>query len=434
MADTLITNATVITVDADDRVLEDAAVAVTGGSISWIGPAGEAPTATATIDARGGILLPGLVNAHTHLAMTLFRGLADDRNLQDFLGVVLPAEAATLSPETVEVGVELAIAESFRAGITSALDMYFFHRAALDVAERTGFRLLTGRLMIAPPGADHLSFEERLRRAEAELAGSDEPRWIMPHSTYLLDPEQLARVARLADRYGARVHLHAAENAAEVADVRARFGGTPIDVLERAGLLTSALTIAHGVVLDDGEIERLAAAGAAVAHCPASNLKLASGFCRTVALSRAGVTLGLGTDGAASSNDLDLFMAMRMAAVVDPAHLGDATAMPATTVLRAATMGGAIAAGIGDVVGSIEVGKRADLLLLDGDSPALTPSPDPVSTVVYAASRADVRSVWADGRAVLTDRELTTVELPGVLARAREVARGIRTAVAAGPA
>ncbi|MEZ5114659.1 MAG: amidohydrolase family protein [Candidatus Nanopelagicales bacterium] len=433
--DLLIAHATVVTVDPHDRVVEDGAVAVSDGRIAWVGPTAEAASAVAaaeTVDARGGILLPGLVNAHTHLAMTLFRGLADDRDLQAFLGVVVPAESAVLSRDTVTTGVELAVAESFLAGSTAALDMYFFHEAARNVASRSGFRLHAGPVLVGPPGPDGRTFADRMRWAEADLAATDGPRWLMPHSTYLLDPGQLAEIGLLARRYDARVHIHAAENAAEVADVRHRFGGTPIDVLEGAGLLDPQLTMAHAVVLTDDEVARIAAAGSVVVHCPASNLKLASGFCRTSTLAAAGVTLALGTDGAASSNDLDLFRALRLAAVVDPAYVGDAARMPASTVLRAGTAGGAAALGIADRVGSVEVGKQADLLLLDGDSPALTPCPDPTSAVVYAASRADVRSVWVDGRAVLADRRLTTLDLPSVLAAARALGPMVQAAAGRG--
>jgi 5-methylthioadenosine/S-adenosylhomocysteine deaminase len=423
--DTLIRGATVLTVDAADTVIRDGAVAMSGGRIRAIGRTREiaaAVVADAVIDAHGGLLLPGLVNAHAHLAMTLFRGLADDRDLQGFLSVVLPAESAVLDATTVAAGTRLAIAESIRAGCTTALDMYFWHEAAREVATECGFRLLTGPVLVGGPGPDGRDFAERLEWAAADLQARDADRWLMPHSTYLLDEEQLAAIADLAGQYDARVHVHASENAAEVAAVRRTTGGSPIEVLDRVGLLGPRLTIAHGVVLTADEIARISGAGAAIAHCPASNLKLASGFCPTVALVRAGVTLGLGTDGAASGNDLDLFLAMRLAALVGPASVGDPAAMNAVTVLRAATAGGAAAVGLGDRIGSIEVGKRADLLLLDGDSPALTPCPDPAAAVVYAASRADVRSVWIDGRPVLADRRLTSLDLADALAAVRTIA------------
>lgn len=425
--DTLVRHATVVTVDAADTVVRDGAVALSGGVVVAVGPDAALAAAYApatTVDARGGILMPALVNAHTHLAMTLFRGLADDRDLQEFLDVVFPAEAATLSAETVAAGVELAVAESYRAGCTAALDMYFWPEAALEVAARHGFRLVAGPVLIGFDGPDRLPFAERLARAEAWLAEGRGPAWLMPHSTYTLSPEELQAVAVLADRHGAHVHVHAAENAGEVADVRSRYGRTPIALLADTGLLGPRTTLAHAVVLDDDDLAAIASSGAAVAHCPASNLKLASGFCRAVELLAAGVPLGLGTDGVASSNDLDLFVAMRLTALVQKGRTGDATVMPAAAVLRAATTGGAAAVGLGDVVGSIEPGRRADLVLLDPDSPALSPAPDPVAAIVYSASRGDVRRVWADGRPVVVDGEPTTLDRAAVAARVRALAPG----------
>jgi 5-methylthioadenosine/S-adenosylhomocysteine deaminase len=230
-----------------------------------------------------------------------------------------------------------------------------------------------------------------------------------------MDPEQLGEVGELAATEGARFHIHASENAGEVADVQSRFGRTPVELLDDKGLLRPGTVLAHAVVLSDAEIARLAETHTAVAHCPSSNMKLASGFCRVPELLAAGVTVGLGTDGPSSSNDLDMLAAMRVAALIHKGNRLDPTVLPAAAILRMATMGSAAALGIDQLVGSIEVGKKADLVRLDPSSPSLTPVYDPTSTIVYAASRADVVDVWIDGVAVVQNRACTTLNLDAAL-------------------
>ena len=263
---------------------------------------------------------------------------------------------------------------------------------------------------------------DRIERARATAPH----RWLFAHGTYTMDPEQLAEVATLVDELDSRFHIHACETAHEVADVRARFGRSPIELLDEVGLLRPGSVLAHAVVLDDAEIERLAATGTAVTHCPASNMKLASGFCRVPELQAAGVTIGLGTDGPSSSNDLDMFAAMRTASLIHKGNRLDPTILPATTVLRMATIDGSRALGLDDRIGSIEVGKQADLVLLDAESPSLTPTYDPISSVVYSASRADVTDVWVGGRQVVADRACTTIDVERTLAEARAEADVIR--------
>ena len=265
----------------------------------------------------------------------------------------------------------------------------------------------------------------------ADLLAATEPgrRWVCPHSTYLLDEAQLVAVGALAAEHGARVHVHACETAAELELVRDRHGRTPIEVLRDTGLLGPGTVLGHGVHLTDDDIELVAAAGATVAHCPASNQKLASGFARIPELLAAGVPIALGTDGAASANDLDLWLAMRLAAYPLAARAGVGT-VAAADVLAMATTGGAVAAG-DPGIGSIEVGTRADLVVLDPSSPALTPAYDPVATAVYAASRADVRWVVAGGRLVVDDRRLTTLDVDAAIATVRDL--GPRILAATGP-
>ena len=230
-------------------------------------------------------------------------------------------------------------------------------------------------------------------------------------------------MGELARRTGARFHIHASENDSEVSDVRARYGRTPVELLDDHGLLGPTTLLAHAVVLNDDEVARLGETRTAVAHCPLSNMKLASGVCRVPDLLAAGATVGLGTDGCASSNDLDLFIGMRMAALLHKGVRKDATLLPAPAVLRMATIGSAQALGIGDIVGSIEVGKRADIVRLDPDSPSLTPSFEAASTIVYAASRGDVVDVWVNGRQVVDNRVLTTIDLPATLTALRSLTR-----------
>ena len=423
MTRTAITNATIVTVDANDSVIHGGTIVIADDTIAEVLPAGAAPTSTIehSIDAAGGIVMPGLINAHTHLAMTAFRGFADDVDLQAFLGKLFPAEAKIMSDRHVRVGVRAAFAEAMLSGCTAALDMYWYPDASIDEARTAGFRLQTGPLFIGSDGPDNIPFTQRLTNANNSAPHS----WILAHGTYTMDPTQLAAAGELAVAEGARFHIHASENAGEVSDVQGRYGRTPVELLDDNGLLRAGTVLAHAVVLTDAEIARIAQTGTAIAHCPSSNMKLASGFCRVPELLAAGVTVGLGTDGPSSSNDLDMFTAMRVAALIHKGNHLDPTAVPATTVLRMATMGSATALGIDDLVGSIEVGKKADLVRLDPSSPSLTPVYDPISTIVYAASRADVVDVWIDGNAVVKNRTCTTIDVDAVLADLRDEARAI---------
>ena len=423
MTRTAITNATIVTVDANNSVIHGGTIVIADDTIAEVLPAGAAPTSTIehSIDAAGGIVMPGLINAHTHLAMTAFRGFADDVDLQAFLGKLFPAEAKIMSDRHVRVGVRAAFAEAMLSGCTAALDMYWYPDASIDEARTAGFRLQTGPLFIGSDGPDNIPFTQRLTNANNSAPHS----WILAHGTYTMDPTQLAAAGELAVAEGARFHIHASENAGEVSDVQGRYGRTPVELLDDNGLLRAGTVLAHAVVLTDAEIARIAQTGTAIAHCPSSNMKLASGFCRVPELLAAGVTVGLGTDGPSSSNDLDMFTAMRVAALIHKGNHLDPTAVPATTVLRMATMGSATALGIDDLVGSIEVGKKADLVRLDPSSPSLTPVYDPISTIVYAASRADVVDVWIDGNAVVKNRTCTTIDVDAVLADLRDEARAI---------
>ncbi|MFJ8747047.1 amidohydrolase family protein [Embleya sp. NPDC127516] len=416
MSDLLVTGGAVLTADAADTYIPDGAVAIEGGRIFAVGTAGELGAryrAAPTLDARGCLVLPGMVNAHAHSAMTLFRGRADDVDLQVFLERLVAAESAVLTAEVVRVAVRLALAESIRAGVTTAMDMYWFPEAGLAAAAEAGFRLVTGPTFMDVPGPpDGLDFAARLRLAPA-LLGRSTTRCVTPHSAYTLAPEQLLAVAELAREHDALLHIHAAENAVEVANVRARYGRRPVELLHDLGLLRPGTLLAHAVCLTGEEIALIAASGAGVAHCPVSNLKLASGVAPLPELLAAGVPVGLGTDGAVSANALDLFGPIRAAATlhrVTPGAAPDPTLIGARASVRMATVDGARAIGIGALTGSIEVGKAADLVVLDLNRPHLTPRHDPWSMLAYAAGPADVRDTVIDGRIVMRDRRLLTID------------------------
>lgn len=403
----------VVTVDDTDRVIHNGAIAIQDGRIVAVGTAIEVLALhrpLRRIDAPFGILLPGFVNAHAHLAMTLFRGVADDLSLEAFLNRLIPLESRSLTPDRVAAGTKLGALEAVLAGTTTVLDMYFYPEDARRAAKDVGIRLLTGPVFINTDGPDGVGFNDRLLSAAALLdsrgtAGADDDIPVLsPHSLYALDPARVRAVAELGAEYGAIVQIHAAETATEVATVTRRHGQRPVRLLAELGVLDLVRTvIAHGIHLDDNEISLLSDHPAAtVAHCPGSNLKLASGIAPIARLRDAGVAVALGTDGPASSNDLDPWRVMRLAAVLHGLRAADA--------LRTATLGGAIALGLDHTTGSIELGKWADLVIVDGDQPHLTPLIDPVAGLVHAAGRADVSDVFVRGRHVVESRKSTMVD------------------------
>ncbi|MEU8887888.1 amidohydrolase [Streptomyces sp. NPDC048442] len=418
--DLLVHGGEVLTMDASGTVVREGSVAVRDGVIVAVGADLPYETAAETVDATGCLVLPGLINTHTHLAMTMFRGRADDVDLQEFLARVIPAEAELLAPGNVAAAVRLAIAESVRAGVTSALDMYWFHEAAEQAARDAGWRLHAGPTFMDVPGPpDGRAYAERLgwarRSLEAYTPAPGTRPVVFAHSAYTLDPGQLVDIFALAREFGALIHIHASENAGEVAMVSERYGKRPVELLESLGLLGPDVLLAHAVDLTPDEIAALARTGTSTAHCPVSNLKLGCGISPVPALLDAGVTVGLGTDGAVSSNTLDLMGAIRQAALVHKAG-GDPTAVNAEQAVRMATVEGARALGLADQLGSLEPGKRADLIVLDTGRPHLTPRHDPYAMLAYAAQSSDVRDTVVDGRVLMRDRVLLTLDEAAVRA------------------
>lgn len=410
-----VVNAQIVTVDKQGSVIDDGSLVVgADGAIRAIASGQLEHNAAEVIDAHGAIVMPGLINSHTHLGMTLFRGLGDDMSLEDFLARLMPAEIKVLNYDAVHAGTELAALESLLGGITTSLDMYYLPDAALVVAKTSGMRIQTGPNFLESDGPEPLKFNDRLTWAEKWLeAPRDElgsTGWVAPHSTYLLGEDQLRTLAALAAKHEARIHVHAAETVGEMQLVANRHGGrTPIQVLNDTNLLRRSV-LAHGVHLSDEDIQLIAQNSATVVHCPASNYKLASGTARILDLHRAGVNVALGTDGPASGNDIDLWIAIRLAGYIQKTVAKNPAVLPALEIVRMATINGARALQLDHLIGSLEVGKRADLIVLDADSPSLTPNFNPHTTIATSVTRADVVHVLVDGKVVVRDRKCLTID------------------------
>ena len=426
----------VLPVDAGDSTLSQHSLAVADGRIAAILPRAEAEAqivATRTLDLPGHALIPGLVNAHTHSPMTLLRGLADDLPLMTWLNEhIWPAEGRWVDQEFVADGTRLAVLEMLRGGITCFNDMYFHAEVTARVCAEAGMRVLAGMIVVDFPTGYAADADEYLRRG-LELHDHYRRHPLVrpafaPHSTYAVSEGPLTRVRTLADELDVQVHIHLHETHDEVAQVLDRHSERPIARLDRLGLLGPQLIAVHMTQLTDAEIARLAETGAHVVHCPESNLKLASGFCPVYKLLGAGVNVALGTDGAASNNDLNLFGEMRTAALLAKGVAGLANAVPAEQALRMATLNGARALGLEAEIGSLEVGKAADIVAVDLNDPHTQPLYHPCSQLVYAASSHQVRHVWIRGQQVLHDGAPLTLDPEAIIA----AARGWRERIAGG--
>jgi 5-methylthioadenosine/S-adenosylhomocysteine deaminase len=431
--DLLVLGGIVLTMDAGRTVLADGGIAVRDGAIVAVGPRdaiARAHTAATVVEARGDLVIPGLVDGHTHVAMTLFRGLADDLPLHTWLERhVWPAERRFIHPDTVTWGSRLGVAELVRSGVTTLCDMYFFEDEVAAVVDELGVRGVLGQAFFDFTSPQGLDVDANVAYATDFVA-----RWrghdrvvpaLAPHAPYTVSPDLYRRLHALAEKWDVPVVTHLAETQEEHREVLRRHGRSPVRHLASLGLLDPRLVAAHCVWVDGEEIALLAAGRAGVVHNPRSNLKLASGIAPVPDMLRAGVVVGLGTDGAASNNELDLLAEIQFAALLHKGVRLDPLAVPASVALEMATIGGARALGLDAKVGSLEVGKRADLVIIDLDEDSLVPLYDPVSHLAYAIESADVRTVIVDGRIVVADGALLTADDGEIRRRVRALATDI---------
>jgi 5-methylthioadenosine/S-adenosylhomocysteine deaminase len=415
--DLIVSGGTVVTMDASRRVIEDGAVAVAGGRIVAVGKRSDIVrqyAAREVIDARGRAVIPGLINGHTHVPMTLFRGIADDLDLNEWLTkFIFPAEAKNVNEEFVRAGTQLGLAEMIRGGTTTYCDMYYFEDAIAEETERAGVRGLLGETVIDFPVPDNKTWPDAMRYTERYVA-----RWkgnrlitaaIAPHAPYTVSEAHLREVRAFADRTGAFVVTHVAETRKEVEDITRDHGARPVEYLARIGFLGPREVFAHTIHINEGEINLLKQNGVGSVHNPQSNMKLASGVAPLPQMMRAGVAVGLGTDGAASNNDLDMWEEMDTAAKLHKLITNDPKTLTAEEALSLATINGARALHMESDIGSLEAGKRADIVVVDLDALNQTPRYNIYSHLVYATKAADVRTVVIEGRVVMRDRRLLTL-------------------------
>ncbi len=433
----VVTGGTVLTEDASRRILKPGAVAIDGTDIVAVGAPAEIAArfaAAETIDATGQAVLPGLINTHTHAPMVMFRGLADDLALQDWLEkYIFPAEARTVSPAFVRTGTRLAALEMIESGTTTYADMYYFEEEIAKATRDAGLRGVLGETIIRFPVADARSPAESLAYAERYINDFRHDGLIVPavapHAMYTLDAPTLRACAALSRKYEVPMLVHLAETETERKAAEREHHMTPTAYLDSLGFWTPRTIAAHGVWVDDDDIRILKSRGVAVSHNPESNMKLASGAAPVTKYLAAGVTVALGTDGAASNNDLDMFEAMRQAAFLAKLTTRDPTAVPAQTALDLATLGGAKALGLERLVGSLEDGKRADLITVSMGAARQTPLYDAVSHLVYVTRGDDVRNTIVNGRVVMRDRRVLTLDERSVIADANALADKVRAAV-----
>jgi len=431
MSSILFTHGLVVTSDPSMPIMEDGAVLVDDTTISAVSTTSElrGTTADRVIDLDGDILMPGFVNTHTHLAGTITRGLVEDVTTGEYLERIWPIEALGIANGWFSAGEQLAMVEHLLAGITTANDMFFDPASALRNAARFGFRLLAGTVYLDFPGPDGLNPDQRA----SELAGlidefaSDELVQVTtaPHGGYTVGPEHLRSVWRDAEANDLLFHIHAAESKEEDATIRERYGRRPVEHLGAVGVLAERTVLAHAIRLDDSDLDLVAETGAAVAHCPISNLKTVSGICRVDDMVKRGIRVGLGTDGGTASNDYDMFAVMRAAATLGKHSTQRPESFTSREVVEMATIGGAEVLGMADQIGSITEGKRADMVVVDTSSPHNVPMYDPFTTLVYQAGRADVRHVVVEGRLIVEDRTFADIDTQAVVAAAVAAGRDI---------
>ena len=433
--DLLLTNAIVVTMDQQFTLHRSSAVAIAGDSIAAVGPDAETFHAAETIDCGGRVVMPGLVNAHTHVPMTLLRGLADDLRLDVWLmGYMMPVEREFVNADFVRLGTRLGCAEMIRSGVTCFADMYYFEEDVAEATAAAGMRALCAQTVLRFPAPDATSYEDSLARARDFIQ-----RWRghplivpgpAPHAPYTCTPEILRECAELAIEYDVPLHIHLSETAQEVDDSRRAHGMPVVPWVKKQGLFGAKVLAAHCVHVDEGEIRALKNFRAGVAHNPTSNLKLGAGVAPVARMLELGVHVGIGTDGAASNNDLDMFEETRLAALLAKGIGADPTALPARDALAMATRLGACAMHMDHLTGSLEAGKRADLVVLDLTSlhnvPAFGRDPNAIyAQVVYASKSTDVADVMCNGRWLMRNRRLLTLDEDELRDRARNEARRV---------
>jgi 5-methylthioadenosine/S-adenosylhomocysteine deaminase len=435
----IVNGGTVLTQNAAHRIITPGAVAIEGTDIVDVGTPAEIAAkyqAADTIDARDQIVLPGLINTHTHAPMVMYRGLADDLALMDWLQkYIFPAEAKTVSPELVRVGTRLAAVEMIESGTTAYVDMYYFEEEIAKATFEAGLRGVLGETIIQFPVADAKTPAAALERAERFIKEFKDNGLVVPavapHALYTNDKATLIASAELARKHGVPIVIHFAETEDEVKIAREQYQMTPTAYLDSIGVLGPTTIGAHGVWVNDADIAILKRTQTGVAHNPESNMKLASGAAPVTKYLAAGIKLGLGTDGAASNNDLDMFEAMRQASFLAKHSTHDPTAVKAQDALDMATIGGARVIGMEKLLGSLETGKRADLITVSTRSARQTPMYDPVSHLVYVTRGDDVRNTIVNGKILMRDRQLKTLDRNQVIADANRLAARVRSAVAA---
>lgn len=421
-----------LTMDGENTILENGALMIEGDRIAEIGDAAvltaKYPQAELLAEEHG-LIMPGLVNTHTHAAMSCFRGLADDLPLMQWLQEYIFPREAKLTGDMVYHSTLLSLCEMIRSGTTSFCDMYLFSADVARAVAESGMRCWLGEVLYDFPSPNYgdlengFSYMDKLFSdyADHELLTIT----VNPHAVYTCSPDLLTRLGEVATKQNAIYHIHLSENREELETCRERYGCSPVEHLERLGLLNERVLAAHCVMLDDGEISLLAKRGVKVTHCQESNMKLASGIAPVVKMLEAGVCVSIGTDGSASNNDVDMFSEMNSVAKLHKVARMDPTVMNAVATVHAATLGGARALGAEEMVGSLETGKKADCIVLDLNQPHLTPLYNPVSHLVYAARGGDVLHSIVNGRVIMRNRQIETLDEASILTEMEEIRRMI---------
>jgi 5-methylthioadenosine/S-adenosylhomocysteine deaminase len=434
--DLVIHNGTIVTVNNSFEIIPNGLLCVKAGKLKRVEALADnqsLPAADETIDAGGGLVMPGLVNSHTHLPMTLFRGLADDLPLDIWLNEhIFPAESAHINPERVGWGSLLACAEMLLSGTTTCCDGYFYESTVAEAVNTSGMRAVLAQGVIDFPAPGVPYPKDNIKIAAAFIAKWQNPSSLISpsvfcHSAYTCSAETLKAAKALCVETGLRFQIHVAETQNECQQIRNEHQCTPIQYLDRLKILDENTLLIHCVWLTDEDIAIIAARKAAISHNPESNAKLASGIASIPEILKSGIPVGLGTDGCASNNNLDLFHEMDMAAKLHKAATFDPTTMDARTVVEMATIGGARAIGLGTHIGSLEAGKQADVIIIDTRTPHLSPMYHPASHIVYAAKSSDVRDVVVDGRVRVRNRNILSLDVEEIMAKVREIARHIKS-------